>query len=164
MPAVLKNILKCPEASSHMIEHPVKNYLDPVVMKLSAHFLKIFIGSETAVYCTIIPRIIPMCIRFENRREINRINPQFLHVRNLVIHFQNAVLQLAVVLKRRPTEPQRVDLIKYTFVCPHSFSPIPFLFFIPLSTGETMSGIIKAKLRLSQAASFDTMETSSSFS
>ncbi len=123
---VLQHILKCPEASAHMIEHTIQHYFDSVLVQVVTHFLEVFIGSQPAIDGVIVPRIISMSIRLKHRRKVYRIDPQLLHMHNPIVHFHDTMLQLPVVLKRRSAKSQRIDLIKNTFISPHSF-PCSFL-------------------------------------
>ena len=66
IPFLFQYIFKCPEATSYVIKHTVKNDFYIVCMEIFAYFFEIFIGSETAVDFFIIPGVITMIVWFEN--------------------------------------------------------------------------------------------------
>ena len=87
---VFKNILKCPEASSDMIEYTVKNYFDSCAVKLGANLLKILICTQSAINFLIISGVVAVRVRFKNRRKINSIRTKLIDMRYPVNDFENS--------------------------------------------------------------------------
>ena len=116
---VLQHVLEGPEASSHMVEHPVQNHADSRLMQTVAHLCKIPVASQPAVNFSEISCIITVSIGFKHRRKVNRVRADPLYMRNPLLHLQNPGLFHTVIFKRRSTEAQRIDLIKYALICPH---------------------------------------------
>ena len=116
---VAEYVLKRPKSSADMIEHTVQHYTDTVFMQSITHLLKILIGSQTHIHFAVVSGIIAVGIRLKQRRKIYRIDTHFFHMRYPVQHLQDSMLQYAVIFKGRSAEPQWVNLIKHTFICPH---------------------------------------------
>ena len=67
IPFLLLHILKCPEASSDMIEYTVQHNLYIMFMQIFTDLFKIFICTESAVDLLKISCIISMIVRFKDR-------------------------------------------------------------------------------------------------
>ena len=102
-----------------MIKHSIQHNSDAIFMKHTANPCKIFVCSKPHIHLSIVPGIIPMGIRFKNRSEINRIHSQILHMGNPFLHLLYPVLRFPVIFKGCPAKAQWINLIKYTFICPH---------------------------------------------
>ncbi len=139
---ILQDILKSPEAPSHMIKYSVQYNPDPSCMHLLTHPGKILVGSQPAVNLFIIPCIITMGIRLKNRGKINRIGPQLLNMGDPVHDLQDPGVLLPVIFKWRPAESQRINLIKYTFICPHLYVLLASFYLGPSFTFDPYSFII----------------------
>ena len=120
---VLQHILKGPEASSHMVKHPVQNHADSFLMKPGANLLKILIRAKAAVHLPEIPCIVSMGIGFKQGGKIYGICPQLSDMSDPVNHlpYSRSLRRLLcpVVFKRRSAEAQRIYLVKNAFVSPH---------------------------------------------
>ena len=67
VPFVFKYVLKCPESSPDMVEHPVDYDLYPCLVKFINNFLKVIVCSDTAVNDRIISCVVSVCVRFKQR-------------------------------------------------------------------------------------------------
>ncbi len=85
---VFQHVLKLGKSSPYMIENTVQHDTDSIFMQLFAYLFKILIRPKSAVYLPVIPRIIPMSIRFKHRRKINCVYPQLLHMGDPIQYFQ----------------------------------------------------------------------------
>ena len=118
------HVLELGKAAAHMVEDAVQYDTDPVLMQLSAYLSEILVGSQPNIDLFVIPCIISMGIRFKQGAEINRIDPQFLHMRNPLRHLADPVkrhLLLRVILIRigSSAESQCINLIKNAVFSPH---------------------------------------------
>ena len=103
-----------------MVEDSVKNDFDAVFVKRPAHFREVLVGAEPHVDFSVVAGVVAVRIRLKNGREVDRVYAEPFHMRYPVDDFENSVLGNAVVFKRRPAEPERIDLIKNAFISPHS--------------------------------------------
>ena len=55
-----QDILKGPEAASHVVKHAIQNHTDTIFVKRFAHFGKIAVGTKAAVDFSVIARIVAM--------------------------------------------------------------------------------------------------------
>ena len=74
-----------------MIKHAIQNNPDARLVKVVRHKLKILIRAKPTVELRVIARIVPMRIRFENRRKINSVRTELLNMTNPVIYLQNTM-------------------------------------------------------------------------
>ena len=118
--SVAKHILKWPKPPSHMVKHTIQHHSDSIFMESITDLFEIFIGSQPCVHFPVIPCIISMGVRFKKGWKINRVNPQFLDMRNPLQYFQYTMLWDTVILKWCPAESQWINLIKNAFICPHT--------------------------------------------
>ena len=132
----LQNILKGPEASSHMIENTVQHHPDSFFMKVLTDLFEILIGAQPAVHLPEIPGIIPMGIRLKQRGKIDGVCAKLLYMSNPAIYLLYSILlccrTASVIFKRSPAESQRIYLIKNTFVSPHKCVLLSLNFVSPL--------------------------------
>ena len=119
---VAQDILESPEAPAHMIENAIQHYPDTGLVQGLAHGLEILVAAQAAIDFGEIPGVIAVVVRLEYGGKINGPNVQGLQVRNPLLHLADAGRLHPVIGKRGPAEPQRIDLIKHRFVCPHSNS------------------------------------------
>ena len=77
---VFQHVLKSPEASAHMVEHTVKHYPDPCLVKILANLGKILVCAQTAVYFSEVPCVVSVSVRLKNRGKVYCIYPQLRHV------------------------------------------------------------------------------------
>ena len=71
---VFQQILKGPEAPSHMVEYSVQDQPDPVFMEGAGKLLQVLIASKTAVQPLKVPGIIAVPVRFPDGAEIESRN------------------------------------------------------------------------------------------
>jgi hypothetical protein len=132
--AVLQDILKLREAASDVIEDTVQDNSDPVPVQFFTQVAEILIGPQPDIDPLVIPRIIAVGIGLKQRAEIDGADPQLCQVRDPVLDPADPVLSrfplflllcAALVPVGCPAQSQRIDLIKYAFLCPHKylFSP-----------------------------------------
>ena len=69
-------------------------------MKSVNDFLKIFVSSEPCIDNAVVSGVIAVRVRFKDRREIDRIDPEFFHVRDPVEDLKDPVGQDTVIFKR----------------------------------------------------------------
>lgn len=91
-------------------------------MERRRDLLEILVRAEAAVDLEEVARVVAVSVRLEQRREIYRVRAERLYMLYPVLDLRYAMYSLPVVFKRRAAEAERVDLVKYTVICPHSFS------------------------------------------
>lgn len=102
-----------------MVENPIQHHPNPCPVQSGADGGKILVVSESAVQPGEIPGIIAVTVGFKDRAEIDGIG-----VKERMWGIQSIILAdsgnlHAVVFLRCTAEAQRIDLIEYTFICPH---------------------------------------------
>ena len=128
VPSFFLNIPERKKAASHMVEHTVDDHTDPCVVELFHKLLKVLIGSEPRIDLFVISGVVAVSIGFKDRRKINRTNVAFRKVRNKGFDLSDPVRQHPVILIRRAGHPQRVELVKNGFICPHlNLPPVSFI-------------------------------------
>ena len=120
LPLSLQNIDELCKAAAYMIEDAVQDHADPFLVQSIADFLEVLIGAEPAVDLLVVPRVVAMSVRFKDRTEIDRRDPQLFQMGDPALHLQDPVCQHAVIFIRRAAHSQRVNLINHAFFSPHS--------------------------------------------
>ena len=120
VPLFLLHVAECPKAAANVVEHTVEYNLDTVFVKGIADGSKILVSAEPAVDLAEVARVIAMAVRFKDRGKIDRVAAQLCDMFRPVRHLADTVFEHAVVDARRTAETDRVDLIKYAFISPHS--------------------------------------------
>ena len=65
--SVFHHILKGAEPSSHMVKHTVQHHFDAVFVQFSTYLPEILVCAQTCVQLTVIPCVIAVSVRLENR-------------------------------------------------------------------------------------------------
>ncbi len=114
------------ERPAHMVEHPVQHHTDACRVQLFHESGKFLIGAQTPVHLIKIHRIVAVPLALKERVEQDCADAELLDTGNLRLDEPQTVTRFAkVVLALRTAKPQRIDLIKHTFVKPH-FVSSPF--------------------------------------
>ena len=132
VPLFLLHVAKRPETAADMVEHAVQHDLDAVFVQGFADSGKILVGTEAAVDLAEVAGIIAVAVGFKDGGEVHSVAAKLRDVRRPVCYFADAVFEHTVVNTRRVAEPDRVDLIKYTFIRPHSKSSFTIRFIISI--------------------------------
>ena len=111
VPPLFLHVPEGPEPTAHVVEHPVQHHPDTGLMEGVTHLGEVLVGAQAAVQLEIIPGIIAVAVAFKQRVEEYGVRPQLFDVLHPVQQAQNSALPHTVVVLRRATQPQRVDLI-----------------------------------------------------
>ena len=82
LPFFLLHIPEGPEATAHMVEHPVQHHPDAGLVKGVAHGFQILVGAQAAVHSTVIPGVIAMAVALKDGVEEQGVRagfPDMLH-------------------------------------------------------------------------------------
>ena len=118
IPFLLLHILKCPEASSDMIEYAIQHNFDAVLVQRFADGGEILVGTETAVHLAEIAGVVAVAVGLKNRGEVHGIAAERCNMRRPVADLADARNGHAVVYARRIAEADGIDLIKIRFRMP----------------------------------------------
>ena len=103
-----------------MVEHSVQHHPQPRVMERLTHRRQVIIRAQTGVHMEVIPGVVAVAVAVEYRVEEHRVRAGLLDVLHPVQQAQDAGLRRSVVLLRRAAQPQRIYLINYRLVKPHT--------------------------------------------
>ena len=101
-----------------MVEYAVQHHADSVFVQCRDNRAEVLVCAEPAVDFFVIAGVIAVCVRFKDRREIDRIAAECFDVRDPVRHLPDPADLVPVILKRRAAETERIDLIKYRVIAP----------------------------------------------
>ena len=126
VPFILLDILERPETASNVVEHTVEDNADAVAVQAGANVGEIGIGAQSAVDAAEITGVVAVRVGLEEGREVDRVRTQCADMFDPVTDLADAALVYAVIDARCAAETDRINLIKYAFVCPHK-TKTPFL-------------------------------------
>ena len=66
IPAFFLHVPEGPEAPAYVVEHPVDDHFDPVVVEGPAYLGKILISPQAAVNLPVVPGVVAVAVAFKN--------------------------------------------------------------------------------------------------
>jgi hypothetical protein len=114
------------KASAYVVKDTVQDDPDAIGVELITDLLKILIGSQPDIDLLIVSCIVTVIVRLKDRAEIDGVDAQLPHMRDPVDDFQDPVLQFPVIMEGSSAKSKRINLIKYTFFCPHKIRFLSF--------------------------------------
>ncbi len=119
VPFVPAHVLERPETAPDMVEHTVQHDTDAAFVQMAANGGEVIVGAEAAVDQAIVTRVVAVAVRLENGGEVDGIRTQLFDMGDPFVDPADASGKNTVIDARCTAEPERIDLIKNTFVCPH---------------------------------------------
>ena len=136
VPLFLLHVLERPKAAAHVVEHAVQQHADARRVQGCADLLEVVVGAQAAIDLVVVAGVVTVGVALEQGVEQHTGRAQRLDVVYPIQHPQQAMLVglgwVAVILQRRPAQAQGVDLVNYSFIVPHVFSPLIVYFFVSL--------------------------------
>ena len=119
VPLLFLYVPEGPEASAHMVEHPVQHHFDAMAVEGLADLGEVRVGAQSAVNFAIIPGVVAVAVALKDGGEVQRVHPQLLHMARPAGNPADAAGLYAVIIPGGSTEAQGIDLIKYALLRPH---------------------------------------------
>ena len=136
VPALFLHIAERPKAAPHVVEHAVQQHADARRMQGGADLLQVVVGAQAAIDLVVIAGVVAVGVALEQGIEQHAGRAQFFDVVHPVQHTQQAVPVglglVTIVLQRCPAQAQGVDLVNHSFIVPHVFLLVSFVFFFSL--------------------------------
>ena len=125
----LLQVAESEEVASAVVEHGIQYHPDSMVMAVPDKVLQVPIAAETPIQTTVVRSVIAVAPGLKERPDVQARNAELLQVLHPRPQLPEPVFLFTIGIGLRcSAEPQRIDVIKESFVIPcHIGSPVFFM-------------------------------------